>query len=189
MIMEINNSFREKRNMFFRVQGDLKPLSDSKETLLRQKDGYLDAKQTVYSLSSQPRSTFYKGIWERHIFTSPFEKVGGTVKVRFADPLDPRSWSENSALSNATTLDQSGQARVMMRLSPQGQPLDPIAASNLEIVKLLIVWTVHVTLTTPRILGQALLLHWKGAMQMMSRPEIRQGSIPRDASQAEWSAQ
>lgn len=188
VIMEINNSFDEKRNVFFKVnatEADTKALEKSLDTDAL-KTQYLDMKRTIASMTSQSSAIYYKGTWEKDIYSSPFEKLGDTINERFMDPTNPVAWNKMRSMSNTTTLAASGQPKMMTRLSCRRSPVDPTTASWWTIAKLLVSWTLPVLLTTPRILYQALRIEYLGLMRMMNKPDIRTGSEARRAMKSEW---
>ncbi|GKZ34516.1 hypothetical protein AbraIFM66950_004792 [Aspergillus brasiliensis] len=135
VIMEINNSFDEKRNVLYKVQrtkanvgsteGDIQQTSGVKEE-------YIDVDKRVCSLTPQRETYAYKAHWKKEIFASPFEKVGEAIISTFMDPVAPASWSENRSLSNTTTLSPSGTPKMIARLWCKVPPIDPSQASALE---------------------------------------------------------
>ncbi|CAK47217.1 uncharacterized protein An18g01440 [Aspergillus niger] len=188
VIMEINNSFDEKRNVLFKVRRTrIYTESPEKgfEQLLDCKEEHLDEDKRVFSLIPQHGKYAYKATWKKEIFSSPFEKVGETVSSTFLDPVVPSSWSGNRSLSNTTTFDPSGAPRMIARLWCKVPPIDPGKASSFQIFSILLIWTVNVTLATPRILFQAIRLHVMNLMRMMEHPDVRPGSEPRRPSKGE----
>lgn len=185
--MEINNSFDEKRNVFFKVhatEAEAKALESSLDTDTKMQ--FLDMKHTIASMTSQCSAIYYKGKWEKDIYSSPFEKLGDTVIERFIDPTNPAAWNKMRSMSNTTTLAASGHPKMMTRLSCRRGPVDPTTASYWTIAKLLVSWTLPVLLTTPRILYEALRIEYLGLMRMMYKPDIRTGSEARRATGSEW---
>ncbi|KAJ5660070.1 hypothetical protein N7507_006521 [Penicillium longicatenatum] len=69
VILEINNSYWEKRNVFLRVS----PTSDEPLSPPETSNSieYLEDRQLVQTVKSAPRAKFYKGIWSKYIFASP----------------------------------------------------------------------------------------------------------------------
>lgn len=188
VIMEINNSFDEKRNVLFRVQRTNtnagSPAGDHQQSV-DLKEEYLDKGRRVCSLNPQRDTYAYKATWKKEDFASPFEKVGETISTTFMDPVAPASWSGNRSLSNTTTLDPSGTPRMIARVRCKVPPIDPSHASSFQIFRLLLTWAVYITLTTPRILFIAIRLHITNLMRIMDRPDIRPGSEPRRATKGE----
>jgi Protein of unknown function (DUF1365) len=181
VIMEIKNSFGEKRNVLFRVYP-----ADSNERFEVETKEYLDDGANIQLLPSKARAKFYKGNWEKHVFASPFEKVEGAISTRFMDPLNKDSWKAKASFSNTTSISPSGESKMAARITPCGSPLDPVHATILDLAKLLWHWTLAGTLTTPRILFQAMRLHYYlGLMKMFDKPVIQHGSEPRMATEIE----
>lgn len=195
IIMEINNSFDEKRNVLFRVHGkkDLGTAgpgsgnSHMDSTLsLNSPPKLSNRKRTIRYLDSLPRSNFYEGFWGKGIFASPFEKVEGSISVRVKDPLDRNFQEHDKTLSNTTSIGLSGKPRMSTRITLCGDPLDPMQESYMSTLQFLIRWTLPGLSTSLRIVYQAMKLHYyKGTLRMMDKPDIREGSIPRHASKSE----
>ncbi|GKZ23595.1 hypothetical protein AbraIFM66951_009868 [Aspergillus brasiliensis] len=188
VIMEINNSFDEKRNVLYKVQRTKANVGSAEgdiQQALGVKEEYIDVDKRVCSLTPQREPYAYRAHWKKEIFASPFEKVGETIISTFMDPVAPASWSENRSLSNTTTLSPSGTPKMIARLSCKVPPIDPSQASSVQIFRLLLIWTVNITLTTPRILYTAIRIHVTNLMRMSERPDIRPGSEPRRATKGE----
>lgn len=183
VILEINNSYWEKRNILLRVR----PTSD-KLAIPPEASGtaeYLDAAQLVQSLPSAPRASFYSGIWHKYIFASPFEKVDGVVSNRMMDPLQPASWKANASFSNMTTMEESGEVRMATRLTCDGPPIDPTQMNAFDVAKFVLCWTLPGMLTTPEIIFKALKIRLTGMMKMNSKPPVRSGSVGRHITKLE----
>ncbi|CAI7676622.1 unnamed protein product [Penicillium discolor] len=186
MIMEINNSFDEKRNVLFQLQPESE--SPTAEVELVREPKYLDQQKTVLSLPSLPSARFYKGIWEKHVFASPFEKVEGSISTRFMDPLQASSFKPTDSISNIVSIGLAGESKMVTRISCREPPVDPVNVTAAHLVKSIFQWTVPGTLTTPRILFQALKIQYiQGLMKMMNRPVIRPGSVARHPTTIERS--
>lgn len=182
VIMEINNSFDEKRNMFFAVEG-IPGVHLSNTNEKHDKD---DNGPDGQFLSPRSLCSVYKGTWVKQIFTSPFEKVEGSFSVRFTDVSHANLWPPSTLISNATSVGQAGEPKMITRITCEGQPIDPLAVTWTQLARCLFWWTLPGLLTTPRIIFQALRLHyWLGLLKMKPKSEIREGTIPRHASQTE----
>lgn len=182
MIMEINNSFFEKRNFFFRVTGDGMAVDSANNwstTTTVSAKGCHD-KLSLHFSPSMPKSKQYKGSWEKDIFGSPFEKVGGLMVSKSVDPvLGP------SIQSNLSSNTPDGQVKVTSRLSSWGEPVDPLAAPGWIIARFIARWTHVGVLSAPRIVKQALRIRLRGKLTYLKRPEVRPGSIPRKETEIE----
>lgn len=174
--MEINNSFGEKRNVLFRIRGPVKSVNMSRPSATQ----YLDSTKLVSSLPPNLSASFYKDI-----YASPFEKVEGSISARFLDPLNEQSWGSNVSLSNTTSVSPEGNAKLTTRISCCEAPLDPAKVAATSLLSFLIRWTLPVTLTTPRIIYEAMRIEHLGLMKMMNKPVVQKGSVPRRATSIE----
>lgn len=182
LILEINNSYWEKRNILLRI----KPTSDKLKTSESPETSrYLDKGQSVQSLPSATKAKFYGGEWQKYIFASPFEKVDGLVSQRMMDPLDPDAWKPDASFSNMTTLEESGEVRMTTRLTCDSSPIDPTAMSWSDVAKLVLRWTLPGMMTTPEIIFKALKIRFLGRMKMNSKPPVRSGSVGRPIQKLE----
>lgn len=182
MIMEINNSFYEKRNIFFRLTGDDiavdTPHSQPTTITATTKEGKESVSIQFHSSASQ--SKHYKGSWEKLIFGSPFEKVGGSMTAKFVDPMLGRSLQSN--LSSNTP---DGQVKVTSRLASWGEPVDPILSDSWSVARFVARWTHVGALSAPRIVKEALRIRFRGNLQYLQRPEVRPDSVPRKQTKVE----
>lgn len=182
LILEINNSYWEKRNILLRI----KPTSDKLKPPESSETGeYLDIRQSVRSLPTATKAKFYGGEWRKYIFASPFEKVDGLVSQRMMDPLNPCAWTSDATFSNMTTLEETGEVRMATRLICDGSPIDPTLMSWRDVAKLVFQWTLPVITTTPEIIFKALKIRLLGQMKMNSKPPVRSGSVGRPIEKLE----
>ncbi|KAL2849675.1 hypothetical protein BJX68DRAFT_255383 [Aspergillus pseudodeflectus] len=183
LILEINNSYEEKRNILIRVR----PTSDKLSALPSSPNAeFIDDRQLVQSLPSETRARFYGGEWYKYIFASPFEKVDGVVSQRMMDPLKRSAWTSKASFSNMTTLDETGQVRMATRLVCDGPPIDPMQMSNWDVIKLVFRMTLPGMLTTAEIVIKALRIRFSGAMQMNKKTPVRSGSVGRHITKMEF---
>jgi Protein of unknown function (DUF1365) len=184
LILEINNSYWEKRNILIR----LKPTSDKTSPPASSPAEYLDEQQFVQSLPTATKAKFYGGDWRKYIFASPFEKVDGVVSQRMMDPLKPCAWTSDASFSNMTTLEETGEVRMATRLICDGAPIDPTQMTYLQVARLVLQWTLPGIMTTPEIIFKALKIRFSGKMIMNSKPPVRSGSVGRPITKLEMYA-
>ncbi|KAL4904130.1 hypothetical protein BDW74DRAFT_185791 [Aspergillus multicolor] len=189
LILEINNSYNEKRNVFLRLTSSSssgKPSVNAPETCSGENGEYLDPEKLIRSLPTASKAKFYTGIWRKQVFASPFEKVDGLVSQRMMDPLSPESWNFSASFSNMTTLDEdSKQVRMATRLTCTQPPLDPTSMSRWELASFLLKWSVPGIFTTLEIIIKALEIKFSGKMKMNNKPPVRSGSVGRYISKLE----
>ncbi|GAB1217858.1 hypothetical protein ATERTT37_007101 [Aspergillus terreus] len=182
MIMEINNSFYEKRNFFFRLTGDDIAVDSPQPQASTITATAKDTKErvSVHFHSSASQSKHYKGSWEKLIFGSPFEKVGGSMTAKFVDPmLGP------SLQSNLSSNTPDGQVKVTSRLASWGEPVDPLLSDSWSIASFVARWTHVGALSAPRIVKEALRIRFRGNLKYLQRPEVRADSVPRKQTKVE----
>ncbi|RDW84085.1 uncharacterized protein DSM5745_04411 [Aspergillus mulundensis] len=196
LILEINNSYNEKRNVFLRLtptpdKAKAEPSSEPvrqrcEQNEIEEEATYLDSDNLITSLPTASKAKFYTGTWRKRIFASPFEKVDGLVSQRMMDPLRPESWNPTASFSNMTTLDEDGkQVRMATRLTCTQPPLDPTDMSRWELACFLVKWSVPGLFTTLEIILKALRIKFSGKMTMHSKPPVRSGSVGRYISELE----
>ncbi|KAJ0418749.1 hypothetical protein BJY00DRAFT_287319 [Aspergillus carlsbadensis] len=183
IILEINNSYKEKRNILLRVRPTSDKLTPSQ---LTPKAEFIDTRRLVQSLPSETKAKFYGGEWRKYIFASPFEKVDGVVSQRMMDPLKPSAWASNASFSNMTTLEETGEVRMATRLVCDGPPIDPTKMSSWEVIKLVFSMTLPGMLTTAEIILMALKIRFSGTMKMNKKPPVRSGSVGRHITKMEF---
>ncbi|GFN17099.1 uncharacterized protein AtWU_06901 [Aspergillus tubingensis] len=182
MIMEINNSFYEKRNIFFRLTEDGMSVDETPHPPLTI---IASAKETgepvsLCSLSPASKRKYYKGYWDKVIFGSPFEKVGGYMLAKTVDIL--RGPSLQSTLSSN---NPDGQVKVTSRLASWGDPVDPLTTSGWDIARFITRWTHVGALSAPRIVKEALRVRFRGNLRYLQRPEVHPGTNPRKETNVE----
>ncbi|KAL5362898.1 hypothetical protein BJX96DRAFT_167030 [Aspergillus floccosus] len=182
MIMEINNSFYEKRNIFFPLTGDgiaVDSPQPQATTITATKKATKEPVSIRFQYSTS-QSKHYKGSWEKLIFGSPFEKVGGSMTAKFVDPmLGP------SLQSNLSSNTPDGQVKVTSRLASWGEPVDPLLSDSWSVARFVARWTHVGALSAPRIVKEALRIRFRGNLQYLQRPEVRADSVPRKQTKVE----
>jgi hypothetical protein len=184
VILEINNSYKEKRNILLRVRPTSDKVTSSQPS---PNPEFIDTRRLVQSLPSETKAKFYGGEWHKYIFASPFEKVDGVVSQRMLDPLKPSAWTSKASFSNMTTLEDTGEVRMATRLVCDGPPIDPTQMNSWQVVKLVFRLTLPGILATAEIIFMALKIRFSGAMKMNKKPPVRNGSVGRYITKMELS--
>jgi hypothetical protein len=187
VIMEINNSFDEKRNVLFQVEPESdKPKPVTEIDNFEREAKYLDKNKNVMSLPSMSSARFYKGVFEKRIFASPFERVEGSISTRFIDPLHISLQKPTASIAKVASTGLAGESRMVTSISCKEPPIDPVNVTTAHLAKRIFLWTFPATLTTPRIIYQALKFQYvQGLMHMMDRPTIQPGSVARHPTSIE----
>ncbi|KAJ5364365.1 uncharacterized protein N7496_010078 [Penicillium cataractarum] len=188
IIMEINNSYGEKKNAFCRLTKEENSTFDkakTSETLSTISGRGHRGIQTVRFMSSAPTAKYYKGSWDKDIFASPFEKVEGWFNLRFMDPLDPLHEKGGPLHSNMTLMSVEGKPKLSSRLFSCGTPLDPLSSSSWELTMFLLRWSFVIPTSLGRIVMEALRIRFRGNMPYLNKPDVKKSNIPRNASKPE----
>lgn len=183
MIMEVNNYWGQRKIAFSRLTGETPLPAPPSATSSAETQSQSQAQSPCF-YHSNPRHASYRGTWDKDMFISPFEKVEGSIALRFSDPLAP-----NTPLHiTITLLSPSGKPRLIGRVfCPEDgdhDPLDPLAASYWRILRFLPYWTGVLVVTELLIIAAALRIRSKGA-PMFSMPEVRPNNHPRDETDIE----
>lgn len=179
IIMEINNSFYEKRNFFFRVTGDGLAVEEPEKkpqeiTAISKGKG---EHVSIQFRPSAPKRKHYNGSWEKLIFGSPFEPVKGYMTSKSVDVL-----AGPALHSNLTSNTDEGQMKITSRLSSWGVPIDPLSASGYAVARFVARWTHVGAMSAPRIVKEALRIRIRGSLKYRQRPEMRPGGHARKAT-------
>ncbi|KAJ6104625.1 hypothetical protein N7523_010945 [Penicillium sp. IBT 18751x] len=186
MIMEINNSYGEKRNVFMHLTAE-NPLSEAKscQMISTVSGRRCRGTQTFEFMSSAPTAKYYRSSFDKDIFASPFERVEGSFNLRFVDPLDPSPAKGGPLHNNMTLISTCGKPKVTSRLFSCAPPLDPLLASSWEVAVFLIKWSFIIPISLGRIVVEALRIRFRGNMPYLNKPDVKPKSIPRNASRTE----
>lgn len=186
MILEVNNSYGEKRNVFMHLIPE-NTLSEGKscEMISTVSGRGCSGTQTFEFMSSVPTAKYYKCSWDKDIFASPFERVEGSFNLRFVDPLDPSPAKGGPLHNNMTLISTCGKPKVTSRLYSCAPPLDPLLASSWEVAIFLMKWSFIIPISLGRIVVEALRIRFRGNMPYLNKPDVKRKSIPRNASETE----
>jgi hypothetical protein len=188
MVMEVNNSFGERKAAFFRL------IPGSAESTVQnypKKTNSIPAvvaagvTQDVHFVSSTSKHKIYKGNWDKDFFLSPFEKVEGYFTTTCSDPCNPGSGTKGPLHSNTTLYAPNGKPKIISRLYSWGDPLDPLSAPPLDLIRFILAWGYVGALSKPRIIYEALRVRFRGNLTYHRKPEVRRGNIPRDETDFE----
>ncbi|KAL4940870.1 hypothetical protein BDV06DRAFT_223674 [Aspergillus oleicola] len=185
MIMEVNNYWGQRKIAFCKLKGE-GPLLSSLST---KPDAGREDNDEVDFCSSRSRFATYCGTWNKDMFISPFEKVGGVISLRVSDPLALGPNADSIPLQiTITLLSPSGKPTVIGRVfNPEDgrhEPIDPLTASRWTLLKFLPYWTAVLVVTELMIVASALWIKSKG-VKMYSAPEVKRGNFPREETGVE----
>lgn len=163
MILEVNNTFDERRMYFIRDTSSL--MSPAL---------HLDER----------KNPDFRGDWVKDFHVSPFNSTLGRYALKSDDPL-ASSRSQAVRFSNHITLTTSKDQRKLDASVRSLHSIDPSMLSFWEAISFLLSWWWVGFVTFPRIVKEAGLLFFFRKLHVWYRPEVQRHSIGRQASQDE----
>lgn len=194
MIMEINTSFGEKKNVLFRLTGDSKCHLDNDNWTTPPSLPIDTTFMTSYNkgttlrfMASESRGKFFKGSWEKDIFASPYETAHGSFSLKFTDPQAPIFNEAGLLNTTMNNIAPSGKPKILSRLWSWGQPVNPLTVSSWDLTKFLVSWTIVGPLSVPRIVKEAIRVRLRGNLKYLKKPkpEVLRTNIPRNETEIE----
>lgn len=182
MILEVNNTFDERRIYFLKdthlgdeslVAGAPRPI----DTALPDSSGVAESKSSDPDHTSTARFT---STWAKDFHVSPFNSRKGAYAVSAGDPL------EEGMINNTITLSSSkGHPKLVARIFSTGTSIDPSEVRVWFILRFMAAWWWVGFMTFPRILKEAAKLFFRRKLHVWYRPEVSADSIGRQASDDE----
>ncbi|KAG4414875.1 hypothetical protein IFR04_012013 [Cadophora malorum] len=161
LILEVNNTFDEKR-IYFLEPGQ--SLSESKDEV-------------------QPLR--YTGTWPKDFYVSVFNSRNGSYSLSASDPLYP-NMSRGGPINTTITLNNSSShAKLVARVYSTSEALDPATMSVWAKTRFIASWWWVGLATFPRTVKEALTLLMTKGMPWVFRPEPRRETIARKADEME----
>jgi hypothetical protein len=168
MILEVNNTFGERR-MYFVTQSE------------KQLHG---ASQADEDVASAQDLKFIQN-WPKDFHVSPFNSRKGSYSLLANNPL-PAKVTEFTGLNNTITLNSSkGHGKIVARLISTGPAIDPTQLNTLEKFWFIASWWWVGFVTFPRIVKEATVLFFRRKLHVWYRPEPLPESLGRMADSAE----
>jgi DUF1365 family protein len=189
MVLEINNSFGEKKLVFFRFDPVGREIEqrDDTDQVDSVKATTDERSRSVDFLHSRSKFKSYKAKWDKDMFISPFEKVEGYLVTSCDDPCNRASGAKVPFSTNSTLFSPDGKPKLISRVVSSGQPVDPLSASAWELIRFLTGWCFVGALTKFRILHQAFRVWSRGNLTYLQKPEVRKDNISRVETEIERS--
>ncbi|KAF2133849.1 hypothetical protein P153DRAFT_330411 [Dothidotthia symphoricarpi CBS 119687] len=170
MILEVNNTFGERRVYLLEGSGPLQTPGSS----VFEEPGPLVA-------GAKSRFTH---VWMKDFHVSPFSSRKGFYALKARNPF-PFSPHDRPEIDNTITLKSSKDyAKVVARLHSTGSSLDPNQLGVFGTLRFLLSWWWVGLVTFPRILKQTIKLHSKN-LRTWVRPEVLSSSIGRSPTSSE----
>lgn len=205
MILEVNNTFDERRMYFLKSQENEKSdlQREGGDGIIKELGVGLDCPEGGGSISQNKNvstpdpedepahpssSTTFKNNWKKDFHVSPFNSRKGHYALTAHDPFSSSSSSSSPSMSgneapiinNTITLTSSkDHAKLVARVFSTQSSLDPSTLGLIDEIKLIAGWWWVGFVTFPRILREAAKLFFRRKLHVWYRPEVHQGSIGR----------
>ncbi|KAM7195437.1 Protein of unknown function (DUF1365) domain containing protein [Naviculisporaceae sp. PSN 640] len=168
MILEVNNTFDERR-MYF-----LTPKEDSKNHIRNDEND-----------EAPPSRTILKQAWPKDFHVSPFNSRKGAYTLSASDPLYPYMQGTGSISNTINLVSSKGHGKLVARLFPEGSAIDPSTMTLLEKARFLASWWWVGFVTFPRIVKEAGALFFRRKLHVWFRPEPLKSNMGRNADTTE----
>ncbi|KAL2148320.1 hypothetical protein VTH82DRAFT_2240 [Thermothelomyces myriococcoides] len=181
MILEVNNTFDERR-MYFLTED--KVSERQSDACSAHSCGGQQGKRASRNITS---GRTFRQIWPKDFHVSPFNSREGSYTLTASDPLAGinRQGKMAPISITITLLSPNGHPKMVATLSSTGDPLEPCTMSIKQKACFLARWWPVGFLTYPRILWQAAALFFRRRLRVWFRPEPLKGTLSRRATGTE----
>lgn len=182
MILEVNNTFDERRMYFLKNANDKGMNKDPVSPNSKSEDGVCDnpekqASAEVYRTNQ--KSATFKNKWAKDFHVSPFNSRKGSYSLSAYDPFFPEM-SGNGSVNNTITLSSSKEhVKLVARIFSTQDSIDPSSLSGWERIRFVAAWWWVGFVTFPRIVREAGKLFFRRKLHVWYRPEVLKDSIGR----------
>ncbi|MCJ1426546.1 hypothetical protein MMC29_004449, partial [Sticta canariensis] len=182
IILEVNNTFDERRMYFLKNTDDNGMNKDPESTNNKCEDGGYGnperpASAEVYR-TNQSSATF-SNKWAKDFHVSPFNSRKGSYTLNAFDPFFPKM-SGSGVVNNTATLSSSkGHVKLVARIFSTQDSIDPSSLSGWERLRFVAAWWWVGFVTFPRIVREAGKLFFRRRLHVWYRPEVLKDSIGR----------
>lgn len=174
MVVEVNNTFDERR-MYFLTSGETSEPGQVENSLPNPAaDGYNNGKPPPF-----------KHQWPKDFHVSPFNSRKGSYSLLASDPLKATSEHRVPIDTTITLKSSKGHGKIVARLVSEGHAIDPSSMSVLHKTGFLLSWWWVGFVTFPRIVREAGRLWFQRQLHVWYRPEPLKESVGRHADSAE----
>ncbi|MCJ1265726.1 hypothetical protein MMC22_005606 [Lobaria immixta] len=182
MILEVNNTFDERRMYFLKNQDDVSiskdPVSPNDKSIDEGCDIPDKSASAEFYRTNQSSATFANQ-WAKDFHVSPFNSRKGSYTLKACDPFFPEM-SGRGSVNNAITLSSSkDHIKLVARVFSTQDSIDPSSLNDWERLKFVAAWWWVGFVTFPRIVREAGKLFFRRKLHVWYRPEVLKDSIGR----------
>lgn len=187
MILEVNNTFDERRIYFLKDTGFENGVfgDENGDLVARKNDQNADQRQDP-PVEKMPRQ-FAKS-WQKDFHVSPFNSRKGAYSLSAHDPFYPHLSSRAGAalVNNTITLSSSKQhPKLIARIFSSSDSIDPYELTRWDTFQFISLWWWVGLVTFPRIVREAGKLFFRRKLHVWFRPEVLPNSIGRNETEDE----
>lgn len=173
MIIEVNNTFDERRMYLLRPQKTAEAELEGAE------------RPSVKNDPGSVSPPVFKQQWPKDFHVSPFNSRKGAYSLLAHDPLRALAEGQSPIDSTITLKSSKGHGKIVARLVSKGHAIDPSRMSLWQRVAFLFSWWWVGFITFPRIVREAARLWFQRKLHVWYRPEPLKESMGRNADSAE----
>ncbi|KAF2634487.1 hypothetical protein P280DRAFT_438813 [Massarina eburnea CBS 473.64] len=174
MILEVNNTFGEKR--LYLLDGS-SPLSRAQTS------------GSEPPIRSSPSKTKFTDIWMKDFHVSPFNSRKGSYSLKAFNPF-PFSTFEDPKIDNTIILRSSkDHAKIVARVFTTGNPIKATDMGVIGTLRFIQSWWWVGFVTSPRIIKEAFKLYHTRNLHVWLRPEVMVSSVGREPTSTEEDVQ
>ena len=180
MILEVNNTFDERR-MYFLKDTELENGNPA-----AQKVGQNGSQGQNYPVEKGPGR--FANSWPKDFHVSPFNSRKGAYSLSASDPFFPHLNSRAGAarINNTITLSSSKQhPKLIARVFSSSDSIDPYQLKGWAVFRFVAAWWWVGFVTFPRIVREASKLFFRRKLHVWFRPEVLKDSIGRNETEDE----
>ena len=182
MILEVNNTFDERRIYFLKGTGPEAPNSvpGAPKSTDAAASNSRDASEPESLEPGRKASTRFTSSWAKDFHVSPFNSRKGAYTVSAEDPL------EKGMVNNIITLSSSkNHPKLVARIFSTGACIAPSQTGTWGTLRFVAGWWWVGFMTFPRIVSEAAKLFFRRKLHVWYRPEVLRESIGRQATDEE----
>ncbi len=188
MILEVNNTFDERRIYFLKDTGlQNGAFGDENGKAVAGKADQDDSQRQNPPPVDKEFGQFAKS-WPKDFHVSPFNSRKGAYSLSANDPFFPhlRSRAGAALVNNTITLSSSKKhPKLIARVFSSSDSIDPYTLRGWDISKFIAAWWWVGLVTFPRIVREAGKLFFRRKLHVWFRPEVLKDSIGRNETEDE----
>ena len=187
MVLEVNNTFDERRMYFLK---DAEPedgvFRDKNRNLVPGEESHNGSPDQNFPIRKYPDR--FASSWTKDFHVSPFNSRKGAYSLSAVDPFFPylSSGAGAALVNNVITLSSSKQhPKLIARVFSSSDSVDPYKLKGWGTFKFIAAWWWVGFVTFPRIVREAGKLFFRRKLHVWYRPEVLKDSIGRNDTEDE----